>query len=147
MNIIKLKKQLILNLPYSLVGLYATKIGEAWRLAEGADASQKFLHLTDGFSAAFQSLLPSFYPTDLLLGLALGCLLRLLMYERSRNAKKYRHNEEYGSARWGTHADIAPFIDPDPWNNVILTKTESLTMNSRPKDPRNARNGAQFVTL
>lgn len=100
MNIIKLKKQLILNLPYSLVGLYATKIGEAWRLAEGADASQKFLHLTDGFSAAFQSLLPSFYPTDLLLGLALGCLLRLLMYERSRNAKKYRHNEEYGSARW-----------------------------------------------
>ena len=79
--------------------------------------------------------------------LVIGCVLRLLVYEKSRNAKKYRRNEEYGSARWGTHSDIAPFIDPDPWNNVILTKTESLTMSSRPKDPRNARNGAQFVTL
>lgn len=136
----KLKKQLILNLPYFLIGLYATKLGEAWRLAEGADASQKFLHLMDGFTAAFQSPLPSFHPSDLLIGLIIGCVLRLLVYEKSRNAKKYRRNEEYGSARWGTHSDIAPFIDPDPWNNVILTKTESLTMSSRPKDPRNARN-------
>ena len=140
MNGDKLKKQLILNLPYILIGLYATKLGEAWRLAEGADASQKFLHLMDGFTAAFQSVLPSFHPSDLLIGLVIGCVLRLLVYEKSRNAKKYRRNEEYGSARWGTHADIAPFIDPDPWNNVILTKTESLTMSSRPKDPRNARN-------
>ena len=136
----KLKKQLILNLPYFLISLYATKLGEAWRLAEGADASQKFLHLMDGFTAAFQSPLPSFHPSDLLIGLVIGCVLRLLVYEKSRNAKKYRRNEEYGSARWGTHSDIAPFIDPDPWNNVILTKTESLTMSSRPKDPRNARN-------
>ena len=140
MNGDKLKKQLILNVPYILIGLYATKLGEAWRLAEGADASQKLLHLMDGFSAAFQSALPSFHPTDLLIGLLVGCVLRLRVYEKSRNAKKYRRNEEYGSARWGTHSDIAPFIDPDPWNNVILTKTESLTMSSRPKDPRNARN-------
>ena len=136
----KLKKQLILNLPYFLISLYATKLGEAWRLAEGADASQKFLHLMDGFTAAFQSPLPCFHPSDLLIGLVIGCVLRLLVYEKSRNAKKYRRNEEYGSTRWGTHSDIAPFIDPDPWNNVILTKTESLTMSSRPKDPRNARN-------
>ena len=136
----RLKKQLILNLPYFLIALYATKLGEAWRMAEGADVSRKFLHLMDGFSAAFQSPLPSFHPSDLLLGLTIGCLLRLLIYEKSRNAKKYRHNEEYGSARWGTHADIAPFIDPDPWKNIILTRTESLTLNNRPKDPRNARN-------
>ena len=136
----KLKKLLILNLPYFLFGLYATKLGEAWRLAEGADASKKILHLLDGIAAAFHSPWPSFHPTDLLIGLILGCLLRLLVYEKSRNAKKYRHNVEYGSSRWGTHADIAPFIDPDPWNNIILTKTESLTMSNRPKDPRNARN-------
>ena len=140
MNGAKLKKLLILNLPYFLFGLYATKLGEAWRLAEGADASKRILHLLDGFAAAFRSPWPSFHPTDLLIGLILGCLLRLIVYEKSKNAKKYRHNIEYGSARWGTHADIAPFIDPDPWNNIILTKTESLTMSSRPKDPRNARN-------
>ena len=96
----RLKKQLILNLPYFLIGLYATKLGEAWRLAEGADASQKFLHLMDGFTAAFQSPLPSFHPSDLLIGLVICCVLRLLVYEKSRNAKKYRRNEEYGSARW-----------------------------------------------
>ena len=93
-----------------------------------------------GFSAAFQSPWPSFDPFDLLVGLGIACILRLLVLEKSRNAKKYRRNSEYGSARWGTHADIAPFIDPDPWNNIILTKTESLTMSNRPKDPRNARN-------
>ena len=136
----RLKKKLILNLPYFLIALYATKLGEAWRMAEGADVSRKFLHLMDGLSAAFQSPLPSFHPSDLLLGLTIGCVLRLLIYEKSRNAKKYRHNEEFGSARWGTHADIAPFIDPDPWKNIILTRTESLTMNNRPRDPRNARN-------
>lgn len=140
MNGGKLKQRLILSLPYIFIGLCATKLGEAWRLAEGADVSQKLLHLMDGLSAAFQSPLPSFRPPDLLLGLLVGCVLRLAVYEKTRNAKKFRHNVEYGSARWGTHADIAPFIDPDPWNNVILTKTESLTLNSRPKEPRHARN-------
>lgn len=140
MNTTRLKKLLILNTPYVLIGLYATKLGEAWRLAEGTDASNKFLHLMDGLSAAFRSPFPSLYPAELLIGIVVGCLLRLAVYEKGRNAKKYRHNVEYGSARWGTHSDIAPFIDPDPWNNVILTKTESLTMNSRPKAPRNARN-------
>ena len=140
MNTTRLKKLLILNTPYVVIGLYATKLGEAWRLAEGTDASNKFLHLMDGLSAAFRSPFPSLYPADLLIGIVVGCLLRLAVYEKGRNAKKYRHNVEYGSARWGTHSDIAPFIDPDPWNNVILTKTESLTMNSRPQAPRNARN-------
>lgn len=140
MNTTRLKKLLILNTPYVVIGLYATKLGEAWRLAEGTDASNKFLHLMDGLSAAFRSPFPSLYPADLLIGIVVGCLLRLAVYEKGRNAKKYRHNVEYGSARWGTHSDIAPFIDPDPWNNVIFTKTESLTMNSRPKAPRNARN-------
>lgn len=140
MNTTRLKKLLILNTPYVVIGLYATKLGEAWRLAEGTDAPNKFLHLMDGLSAAFRSPFPSLYPADLLIGIVVGCLLRLAVYEKGRNAKKYRHNVEYGSARWGTHSDIAPFIDPDPWNNVILTKTESLTMNSRPKAPRNARN-------
>ena len=132
----KLKKQLILNLPYILIGLYATKLGEAWRLAEGADASQKFLRLMDGFPAAFQSPLPSFHLSDLLIGLVIGCVLRLLVYEKSRNAKKYRRNEEYGSARWGTAQDIQPYIDPVFSQNVLLTQTERLTMNNRPKDPR-----------
>ena len=140
MNKARLKKLLILNLPYVLIGLYATKLGEAWHFADGADMSGKLLHLMDGFAAAFRSPWPSFVPTDLLLGIAFGCLLRLVVYEKSRNAKKYRHNVEYGSARWGKPGDIQPFIDPDPWNNVILTKTERLTMNSRPKNPQYARN-------
>ena len=135
-----IKRLAVRSIPYILIGILATKLGQAWRLAEGADASQKLLHLMDGFAAAFQNPLPSFHPVDLLVGLIVGCVVRLLVYEKGRNAKKYRRNVEYGSARWGTHADIAPFIDPDPWNNIILTKTESLTMNSRPKDPRNARN-------
>ena len=135
-----IKRLAVRSIPYILIGLLATKLGQGWRLAEGADASQKLLHLMDGFAAAFQSPLPSFHPMDLLVGLIVGCVVRLLVYEKGRNAKKYRRNVEYGSARWGTHTDIAPFIDPDPWNNIILTKTESLTMNSRPKDPRNARN-------
>ncbi len=147
MNTDKLKKLLILYLPYILIGLYASKLPEAWHLAEGTDMSGKFLHLMDGLAAAFRSPWPSFHPTDLLIGLLLGCLLRLIVYEKGRNAKKYRHNMEYGSARWGKHSDIVPFIDPDPWNNVILTKTESLTMNSRPKDPRNARNEARYRTI
>ena len=140
MNKARLKKLLILNLPYVLIGLYATKLGEAWHLADGAYMSGKLLHLMDGLSAAFCSPWPSFVPADLLLGITIGCLMRLVVYEKGRNAKKYRHNVEYGSARWGKPSDIQPFIDADPWNNVILTKTERLTMNSRPKNPQYARN-------
>ena len=135
-----MKKVLLLNLPYFLIGLVAAKLSEAWRLTQGTDMSAKVLHLWEGMAAAFRVSWPSLHPIDLLFGLTCGCILRLIVYEKGRNAKKYRHNEEYGSARWGRPADIKPFIDPDPWNNVILTKTESLTMNSRPKDPRYARN-------
>lgn len=136
----QLQKLLILNLPYAFLGLLATKLGAAWRFAEGSDFSTKFLHLREGLFASFCSLLPSFQAVDLLFGLAFGCALRLIVYEKSRNAKKYRRNAEYGSARWGKPSDIAPFVDPDPWNNVILTQTERLTMNSRTKDPKTARN-------
>ena len=136
----QLQKLLILNLPYAFLGLLATKLGAAWRFAEGSDFSTKFLHLREGLFASFCSLLPSFQAVDLLFGLVFGCALRLIVYEKSRNAKKYRRNAEYGSARWGKPSDIAPFVDPDPWNNVILTQTERLTMNSRTKDPKTARN-------
>lgn len=136
----QMKKTLLLNLPYFLIGLIAAKLSEAWRLTQGTDMSAKVLHLSEGLAAAFRVPWPSLHPIDLLFGLACGCLLRLIVYEKGLNAKKYRHNEEYGSARWGKPGDIQPFIDPDPWNNVILTKTESLTMNSRPRDPRYARN-------
>ena len=129
-----------LNLPYAFLGLLATKLGAAWRFAEGIDFSTKFLHLREGLFVSFCSPLPSFQAVDLLFGLVFGCALRLIVYEKSRNAKKYRRNAEYGSARWGKPSDIAPFVDPDPWNNVILTQTEHLTMNSRPKDPKTARN-------
>ncbi len=140
MNSTKLKQVLLKSLPYVLMGLLATKLSQAWRLSSGDDFSAKFLHLSEGFSEAFQNPLPSFYMADILFGIACGCLLFLIVYEKGRNAKKYRHNVEYGSARWGTSKDIAPFIDPDPWNNMILTKTERMTMSGRPKDPRNARN-------
>ena len=135
-----IKKLLLLNLPYFLLGLYATKLGQAYRLATGADLSGKLLHLMEGFVAAFQSPFPSFHPADLLVGLCCGAALRFAVYMKGKNAKKYRKNMEYGSARWGTREDIAPYVDPVFRNNVILTQTESLTMNSRPKDPRTARN-------
>ena len=136
----QLQKLLILNLPCAFLGLLATKLGAAWRFAEGIDFSTKFLHLREGLFVSFCSPLPSFQAVDLLFGLVFGCALRLIVYEKSRNAKKYRRNAEYGSARWGKPSDIAPFVDPDPWNNVILTQTERLTMNSRTKDPKTARN-------
>ena len=135
-----IKKLVLLNLPYLLMGLFATNFGEAWRLAQGANASEKFLSLFAVLPGALQSFWPSLYPLDLLVGLCCGAGLRLAVYLKSKNAKKYRHGMEYGSARWGTHEDIAPYIDPVFQNNVILTKTESLTMNSRPKDPKTARN-------
>ena len=136
----KIKKLLILNLPYLIIGLFATKLGEAWRVTPGADFSAKVLHLMDGFAAAFQSFAPSFHPFDLCVGVACAVSLRLVVYIKGKNAKKYRKNMEYGSARWGTPEDIRPYIDPVLENNVILTQTERLTMNSRPKDPKTARN-------
>lgn len=140
MKQINLKKLVLLNLPYLFAALFATKLGEAWRMTPGADFSAKVLHLTDGFAAAFQSFLPSFHPVDLCLGVALAAALRLAVYLKGKNAKKYRKNMEYGSARWGTAEDIRPYIDPVFENNIILTQTERLTMNSRPKDPKTARN-------
>lgn len=136
----KTKKLLLMNLPYLFVALFATKFGQAWRLAAGADASGKLLHLTDGLTAAFSSPLPSFYPADLGVGVLLAAALRLTVYVKGRNAKKFRKNVEYGSARWGKAEDIKPYIDPVFENNVILTQAERLTMNSRPKDPKTSRN-------
>lgn len=135
-----IKKLILLNMPYILLGLFATNFGEAWRMAQGADASEKFLSLVAVLPGALQSFWPSLHPLDLLAGLCCGVGLRLAVYLKSKNAKKYRHGLEYGSARWGTREDIAPYVDPVFQNNVILTKTESLTMNSRPKDPKTARN-------
>lgn len=134
MKQINLKKLVLLNLPYVVLGLYATKLGQAYRLAAGTDLSGKLLHIADGFLAAFQSPFPSFQPTDLLIGLLCGAGLRLAVYIKGKNAKKYRKDVEYGSARWGTHEDIRPYMDPVFQNNVILTQTERLTMSSRPKE-------------
>ena len=136
----KIKKLLILNLPYFLVGLFATNLGEAWRLAEGADSSAKILSLFNALPIALSNPLPSFHPLDLLIGILCGAGLRLAVYLKGKNAKKYRHNVEYGSARWGTAKDIEPFIAPKFEDNVILTKTERLMMSNRPKNPANARN-------
>ena len=137
---INIKKYILPNLPYVMIGLYATKLGQMWRLAPGADFSAKVLGLMDGFSAAFQSAAPSFHPADLLVGLLCGAALRLAVYVKGKNTKKYRRNVEYGSARWGNAQDIAPYIAPKFEDNIILTQTERLTMNSRPKDPKTARN-------
>ena len=136
----KIKKLLILNIPYVFIGLYATKLCQGCRLAEGLDASQKFLHYMAGLGLAMESPLPSFHPADLLFGAFVGAALRLAVYIRGKNAKKFRKNTEYGSARWGTHEDIAPFIDPVFRNNIILTQTERLMMSNRPKNPAHARN-------
>ena len=140
MKNINYKKLLIPNIPYVFIGLLATKLGQAARLAPGFDFSSKALHIMDGLEAAFSNPLPSFYPIDLLVGIAAAAIIRLVVYVKGKNAKKYRKNIEYGSARWGTREDIAPFVDPVFENNVILTQTESLMMSNRPKDPRNARN-------
>ena len=135
-----LKKLLLLNLPYILMGLFATNFGEAWRLSQGADASAKMLSFFSTLPVALGSFWPSFHPLDLLVGICCGGGLWLAVYMKGKNAKKYRKNMEYGSARWGTREDIAPYVDPVFQNNIILTQTESLTMNSRPKDPKTARN-------
>ncbi|WP_102267555.1 VirD4-like conjugal transfer protein, CD1115 family [Massilicoli timonensis] len=140
MKQLNIKKLVLLNLPYFLLGLFATNLGEAWRLATGADASAKMLSFFSTLPVALESWWPSLHPLDLLVGLCCGAGLRLAVYLKGKNAKKYRHNVEYGSARWGTHEDIAPYIDPVFQNNVILTQTERLTMSSRPKNPKYARN-------
>ena len=140
MNTAKIKKTLIKLLPYIIVGLVCTNLGEAWRLAEGADMGKKMLSFFSMVGVAFGNPLPSLHPLDLLVGMICGGGLRLAVYLRGKNAKHYRHNEEYGSARWGTHADIEPFMDPKFENNVILTATERLMMSNRPKNPANARN-------
>ena len=136
----KTKKLIILNIPYVVIGLFCTNIGEAWRMAAGTDISTKLLGFFTSMGAAWGNPMPSLHPFDLCIGLAIGAAFRLVVYVRSKNAKKYRHGEEYGSARWGGPKDIEPFADPVFQNNVILTRTESLTMNSRPKDPKTARN-------
>ena len=140
MKNVNIKKLLILNIPYILLGLFATNLGEAWRLAEGADMSAKLLGFFDTFMVALSNPLPSFHPLDLVVGIVCGAGLRLAVYLKGKNAKKYRHNEEYGSARWGTAKDIEPFMDQKFEDNIILTKTERLMMSNRPKNPANARN-------
>lgn len=137
---INYKKLIIPNIPYLFIALLGTKIGQGYRLTPGVDLSQKLLHFNIGYGEAFSSFLPSFHPVDLLLGIAFAVILRIVIYVKGKNAKKFRKNEEYGSARWGTHDDIAPYIDPIFENNILLTQTERLTMNSRPKNPKLARN-------
>lgn len=136
----RLKKWILPNLPYVGIALFATKLGQAIRIAPGADFSGKVLHMMDGMHAAFSTAAPSFHPLDLCAGVLVAAAIRLTVYVKGKNAKKFRKNTEYGSARWGTHEDIAPYIDADARNNVILTQTEKLTMNNRPKDPKTARN-------
>ena len=140
MKQLNVKKLVLLNLPYFLLGLFATNLGEAWRLATGADDSAKMLSFFSTLPVALGSWWPSLHPLDLAVGICCGAGLRLAVYLKGKNAKKYRHNVEYGSARWGNHEDIAPYIDPVFQNNVILTQTERLTMSSRPKNPKYARN-------
>ena len=136
----KLTKLLALFLPYILLGLAATNFGEAWRLAEGKELGDRIMSMMRTFPLAFANPLPSLHPLDLLVGLCCGAGLRLAVYLKSKNAKKYRHGREYGSARWGSAKDIEPFQAPKFEDNILLTKTERLMMNSRPADPKNARN-------
>ncbi len=135
-----LKKTLIMHIPYFFIGLFATKLGQMWRFTTGAELGEKIMNLGEGFFLALESPLPSFHPFDLIVGVAVAVIFRLIVYGKSKNVKKYRRNEEYGSARWGKPDDIAPYMDEDFRNNVILTNSESLTMNNRPKDPKTARN-------
>ena len=136
----KLSKLLALYLPYILMGLVATNFGEAWRLAVGKELGDKIMSLMGTIPAAFANPLPSLHPLDLLVGLCCGAAMRLAVYLKGKNAKKYRHGMEYGSARWGTPKDIEPFMAPKFEDNIILTKTERLMMSNRPPDPKNARN-------
>lgn len=140
MNQRNLKRLVILSLPYVVLGLVATNLGEAWRIAKENIPDSPILSLMAALPAAFSNFMPSFHPFDLCVGIVCGCGLRLAVYLRGKNAKKYRHNEEYGSARWGNAQDIAPFIAPKFEDNIILTQTERLMMSNRPANPKNARN-------
>ena len=140
MKNVNYKKLILPNIPYVFIGLLATKLGQAARLSPGVDFSSKALNIMQGISMAFENIMPSFHPIDLLVGIAAGVIIRLVVYFKGKNAKKFRKNLEYGSARWGTREDIAPFMDPVFENNIILTQTESLMMSNRPKEPKNARN-------
>ncbi|MBQ8400642.1 MAG: type IV secretory system conjugative DNA transfer family protein [Clostridia bacterium] len=135
-----LKKTIIMHIPYFFIGLFATKLGQMWRYSSGTELGERILNMGEGFFLALESPLPSFHPFDLIVGIAVAVVFRLIVYGKSKNVKKYRRNEEYGSARWGKPEDIAPYMDEDFRNNVILTQTERLTMNNRPKDPKTARN-------
>ena len=136
----EIKKQIILHLPYLMFVYLFDKVAQAFRLAQGADLSAKLMNIGQGFSAAFANAAPSFNPMDLLIGVAGAVIIRLVIYSKQKNAKKYRKGMEYGTARWGTPADIKPFIDPVFENNVLLTQTERLMMSNRPKEPKNSRN-------
>ena len=140
MKNVNYKKLILPNIPYVFIGLLATKLGQAARLSPGVDFSSKAMNIMQGISMAFENIMPSFHPIDLLVGIAAAVIIRLVVYFKGKNAKKFRKNLEYGSARWGTREDIAPFMDPVFENNVILTQTESLMMSNRPKEPKNARN-------
>ena len=140
MKNVNYKKLILPNIPYVFIGLLATKLGQAARLSPGVNFSSKAMNIMQGISMAFENIMPSFHPIDLLVGIAAGVIIRLVVYFKGKNAKKFRKNLEYGSARWGTREDIAPFMDPVFENNVILTQTESLMMSNRPKEPKNARN-------
>jgi len=134
------KKLILPNIPYFFIALFATKLGQAIRLAPGSDLSGKIMHFMEGMVLAFESSMPSFHPADLCVGIAVALGIRLAVYIKGKNAKKFRKDMEYGSARWGGYEDIKPYIDPVFANNIILTQTESLTMNNRPADPKTARN-------
>ena len=136
------KKTLLKYGPYIGLGAVATNLGEAWRLASGANVSEKIqgMMLGGAFGEAFSNMLPSIHPLDLTVGICAGAAFRLAVYLKGKNAKKYRHNMEYGSARWGKHEDIEPYMDPTFENNIILSQTERITMNNRPDNPKFARN-------
>ena len=140
MKNVNYKKLILPNIPYVFIALFATKLGQAARLTPGTDFSSKALNFMQGLTLAFENIMPSFHPIDLLVGVAAAVIIRLVVYFKGKNAKKFRKNLEYGSARWGTREDIAPFMDPVFENNIILTQTESLMMSNRPKEPKNARN-------
>jgi type IV secretion system protein VirD4 len=140
-----LKKYAVPNLPYALIFWFANKLGEAYRLAPGDDVLQKIIRVAGTLNAAMAKLTPSFDPFDLTFGLAGAAIVYAIVYVRKKNAKKYRKDMEYGSARWGKPADIKPFMDANPENNIVLTQTEGLTMNPRPADPKYARNKNMLV--
>lgn len=141
----EIKRLVILNIPYLILGLLATNLGEAWRLAEGTDISAKLLAFFPTVGQAFTNPMPSCYPSDLLVGLFAGGCVRLAVYLKGKNAKKYRHNMEYGSARWGTVKDIEPFVAPKFEDNIILTKTERLMLSNRPVNPKNPISGKSAI--